>query len=235
MSERSTLTDFAIRSAKKLMVEPSATMGQGLHSAAIHDVPSVSVVHALLVGLAHHIASLRPQKLQQLSHIVRDAVLWILMRPALEFRRIAQSLSVSCHARVFIPEIVVVQDALVFTECMELRRLPLFLSLGIGVSTYDCLIVDPPPIPMGPVEAVTDWHGLAGYLVKFQIQNALKLTKRELGILRVVEEFLMLDSQIRLKFLFSVPCSPVLPGTFSSTISMPISMCSLQRTCCSKT
>ena len=72
MSERSTLTDFAIRSAKNLMVEPSATVGQGLHSAAIHDVPSVpyslgSVVHALLMGLAHHIASLRTQELQHLS------------------------------------------------------------------------------------------------------------------------------------------------------------------------
>ena len=62
-SETSALIDFEIRSAKKLMVELSATVGQGLHSAAIHDVsctPHIfdSVVHALLVGLAQHIASL---------------------------------------------------------------------------------------------------------------------------------------------------------------------------------
>ena len=78
---------------------------------------------------------------------------------------------------------------------------------------------------MVPVEAVTDvdvtseveadWRGLAGYLVKFQIQNVLKLTVREPGIPRAVEEFSTLDSQIRLKFPFSVPDSLVLPETFS--------------------
>ena len=62
MSERSTLTNFAIRSAKKLMVEPSATVGQGPHSAATHDVSCTPhsfgiLVHAMLVGLAQHIAS----------------------------------------------------------------------------------------------------------------------------------------------------------------------------------
>ena len=192
-------------------------------------------------------------------------------------------------------------------------------------SASDCLIVDPPPISMVPVEAVTDvdvtfevevnWRGLAGYPVKFQIQNVLcagcgedgsgrlrlprgfqlchslrggidsdmrtlliskiregssdrimetfsiilspevsdtmveaynvvlslhqladnvdecmsldnealydvcfrhlKLTVRELDIPRTVEKLSTLDSQIRLKFLFSVPGSLVLPETFS--------------------
>ena len=48
------------------------------------------------------------------------------------------------------------------------------LSLGIGASASGCLIVDPPPAPVVPMEAVTgvsviseveaDWRGLAGYL-----------------------------------------------------------------------
>ena len=57
------------------------------------------------MGLVHNIASLRPEKFQRLSRIMGDATLWILMRPALEFRRIAQLLSFSRHARVFLPEI----------------------------------------------------------------------------------------------------------------------------------
>ena len=36
-------------------------------------------------------------------------------------------------------------------------------------------------------EVEADWRGLAGYLVKFQIQDVLKLTVRELDILRTVE------------------------------------------------
>ena len=49
-SERSILIDFAIRSAKKLMVEPSATVGLGLNSTASHDVyyiaPTATVTYA---------------------------------------------------------------------------------------------------------------------------------------------------------------------------------------------
>ena len=70
----------------------------------------------------------------------------------------------------------------------------------------DCLIVDPPPVPTVPVDAVTgvsvtseveaDRRGLAGYLVKFQIRGMLKLTIRELDILRIVEELSTLSSQI---------------------------------------
>ena len=79
--------------------------------------------------------------------------------------------------------------------------------------------------PKFPVEAVTgvgvtfeveaDWRELAGYLVKPQIQDVLKLTVRELDIPRTAEELSTLDSQIRLKFPFSVPSSLVLPETFS--------------------
>ena len=57
---------------------------------------------------------------------------------------------------------------------------------------------------MVPVEAVTGvgvtseveavWRGLAGYLVKFQIQDVLKLTVRELDILRTAEELSTLNS-----------------------------------------
>ena len=43
----------------------------------------------------------------------------------------------------------------------------------------------------------------------------LKLTVRKLDILRTAEELSTLDSKIRLKFLFSVPGSLVLPETFS--------------------
>ena len=49
--------------------------------------------------------------------------------------------------------------------------------------------------------------------MKCQIQDALKLTARELGI-RTAEEFSMLNLQIRLKFPFSVADIHVLPGTF---------------------
>ena len=45
---------------------------------------------------------------------------------------------------------------------------------------------------------------LAAYLVKFQIQDVLKLTVRELNI-RTAEEFTTLDLQIRLKNLFRSP------------------------------
>ena len=65
-----------------------------------------------------------------------------------------------------------------------------FLSLGIGASASGCFIVDSPPPAVVPVEAVTgvsviseveaDGRGLAGYSVRFQIQDALKLTAREL-------------------------------------------------------
>ena len=64
-------------------------------------------------------------------------------------------------------------------------------------------------------EVEADWRGLAGYLVKFQIQDVLKLTVRELDIPRIAEELSTLDSQIRLKVPFSVPGSLVLPETFS--------------------
>ena len=64
-------------------------------------------------------------------------------------------------------------------------------------------------------EVEADWCGLAGYLVKFQIQDVLKLTVRELDIVRIAEELSTLNSQIRLKFPFSVPDSLVLPETFS--------------------
>jgi len=100
-----------------------------------------------------------------------------------------------------------------------------FLSLGIGASSSACLIVDPPPAPVVPVEAVTgvsvvseveaDWRGLAGYSVRFEIQDTLKLTVRELDIPRTAEEFSTLDTQIRQKFPLSVPGSLVLPETFS--------------------
>ena len=62
-------------------------------------------------------------------------------------------------------------------------------------------------------EAEADWRGLAG-LVKFQIQDVLKLTVRELDI-RTAEEFSTLDLQIRLKFPFRLPGGLVLPETFS--------------------
>ena len=63
-------------------------------------------------------------------------------------------------------------------------------------------------------EVEVDWRGLADYLVKFQIQDVLKLTVRELNI-RTAVELSTLDSQIRLKFLFSMPDSLVFPETFS--------------------
>ena len=79
--------------------------------------------------------------------------------------------------------------------------------------------------PKFPVKAVTgvgvtfevkaNWHELAGYLVKPQIQDVLKLTVRELDIPTTVEELSTLDKQIRLKFPFSVSGSLVLPETFS--------------------
>ena len=58
------------------------------------------------------------------------------------------------------------------------------------------------------------WRGLADYPVKFQIQDVLKLTVRELNI-RTAEEFATLDLHIRLKFLFRSPGSLALPETFS--------------------
>ena len=64
-------------------------------------------------------------------------------------------------------------------------------------------------------EVEADWRGLAGYLVKFQIQDVLKFTVREFDILRTVEELSTLNSQTRLKFPFSVPGILVLPETFS--------------------
>ena len=64
-------------------------------------------------------------------------------------------------------------------------------------------------------EVETDWRGLAGYRVKFLIHDVLKLTVQELDTPRIMEELLTLDSQIRLKFPFSVPGSLVLPETFS--------------------
>ena len=93
------------------------------------------------------------------------------------------------------------------------------------ISVIDCLIVDPPPAPTVPVEVVKGvgvtseveavWLGLAGHLDKFQIQDVLKLTVRELDIRRTAEELSTLDSQIRLKFPFSVLGSLVLPETLS--------------------
>ena len=59
-------------------------------------------------------------------------------------------------------------------------------------------------------EVEVDWRGLADYLVKFQIQDVLKLTVRELNI-RTAEELSTLDSQTRLKFLFSMPDGVVFP------------------------
>ena len=56
---------------------------------------------------------------------------------------------------------------------------------------------------------------LVSYLVKFQIQDVLKLTVRKLDILRIVEELSTLNSQIRLKFPFNVPGILVLPETIS--------------------
>ena len=53
-------------------------------------------------------------------------------------------------------------------------------------------------------EVEADWRRVAGYLVSFQIQDVLKLTVRELGILGTLEELSTLNSQIRLKFPFSV-------------------------------
>ena len=53
-------------------------------------------------------------------------------------------------------------------------------------------------------EVKADWRELAGYLVKFQIQDVLKLTARKLHIPRIGEELSTLGSQIRLKFPFSV-------------------------------
>ena len=72
-------------------------------------------------------------------------------------------------------------------------------------------------------EVEADWRWLAGYLVKFQIQDVLKLTVRELDIPRTAEELSTLDSQIRLKFPFSVPGSLVLPETFSIIPSTKVS------------
>ena len=79
--------------------------------------------------------------------------------------------------------------------------------------------------PKFPVEAVTgvcvrfeveaDWRELFSYLVKFQIQDVLNLTVRERDIPRNAQELSTLDSQIRLKFPFSVAGSLLLPETFS--------------------
>ena len=74
-------------------------------------------------------------------------------------------------------------------------------------------------------EVEADWRGLADYLVKFQTQGVLKLTMRELDILRTVEELLTLNSQIQRKFPFSVPDLLVFPETFSID-SLNASMCS---------
>ena len=52
------------------------------------------------------------------------------------------------------------------------------------------------------------------YLVKFQIHDVLKLTVRELDILRTVEELSTLNSQVRRKFPFSVPSVLVFFETF---------------------
>ena len=49
--------------------------------------------------------------------------------------------------------------------------------------------------------------------MKFQIQDVLNLTVRELDILRTVEELSTLNSQIRRKFPFSVPGIFVFPET----------------------
>ena len=54
---------------------------------------------------------------------------------------------------------------------------------------------------------------LVPFLVKFQIQDVLKFTVRELDILRTVEELSTLNSQIRRKFPFSVPGILVFPET----------------------
>ena len=43
--------------------------------------------------------------------------------------------------------------------------------------------------------------------------RTLKLTVRELDIPKITEELSTLDSQIRLKLLFSMPDSPVFPET----------------------
>ena len=64
-------------------------------------------------------------------------------------------------------------------------------------------------------EMEADWRGLVGYLVKCLIHDVPKLTVRELDIPRITEENSTLNSQIRLKFPFSVPGSLVLPETFS--------------------
>ena len=65
-------------------------------------------------------------------------------------------------------------------------------------------------------ELEVDWHGLPGYLVKFQIQDELKLTVRDLDILGILEELSTLNLQIRLKFLFSVPGILVFPEAFTA-------------------
>ena len=54
---------------------------------------------------------------------------------------------------------------------------------------------------------------LVSYLVKFQTQDVLKLTVRELDILRTVEELSTSKLQIRRKFPFSVPGILVFPET----------------------
>ena len=64
-------------------------------------------------------------------------------------------------------------------------------------------------------EVKADWRWLADHLVKIQTQDALKLTVRELDILRTLEELSTLNSQIELKFPFSMPGILLLPETFS--------------------
>ena len=114
-----------------------------MHFQAQHSSPSApcslgSVVHALLVGLAHHIASLRPQKLQQLSRIVRDAALWILMRPALGFRRIANVLveefsTLDSQIRLKFP--LSVPDSLVLPETFSINSLNACINVFMTTDT----------------------------------------------------------------------------------------------------
>ena len=52
-SEASALIDFMSRSAKKVMVEPSATVCLGLNSAALHDVSCKFLFHCVGVRRIH--------------------------------------------------------------------------------------------------------------------------------------------------------------------------------------
>ena len=69
--------------------------------------------------------------------------------------------------------------------------------------------------PQVGYSAPVQYGAPVGAAPTFQIQDVLKLTVRELDILRTAEEFSTLDLQIRLKFPFSVPGILVLPETFS--------------------